>query len=115
MTDIRLKWGYAGGNFWYGGTVAEMSDNLTGPVADYVARDAQDRDVPPLAPGIAPTPDQNEEINLIATPLISNVNAWTLKFVTGQAKIDAQWDEYVKSCESLNYQGLVDIYAKLYK
>ena len=115
MTDIRLKWGYAGGNFWYGGTVAEMSDNLTGAVADYVARDAQDRDVPPLAPGLAPTPDQNEEINLIATPLISNVNSWTLKFVTGQAKIDAQWDEYVKSCESLNYQGLVDIYAQLYK
>ena len=115
MTDIRLKWGYAGGNFWYGGTVAEMSDNLTGAVADYVARDAQDRDVPPLAPGLAPTPDQNEEINLIATPLISNVNAWTLKFVTGQAKIDSQWDEYVKSCEALNYQGLVDIYAQLYK
>jgi len=115
MTDIRLKWGYAGGNFWYGGTVAEMSDNLTGAVADYVARDAQDRDVPPLAPGLAPTPDQNEEINLIATPLISNVNAWTLKFVTGQEKIDAKWDEYVKSCEALNYQGLVDIYAQLYK
>ena len=115
MTDIRLKWGYAGGNFWYGGTVAEMSDNLTGAVADYVARDASDRDVPPLAPGLAPTPDQNEEINLIATPLISNVNSWTLKFVTGQAKVDAQWDEYVKSCEALNYKGLVDIYAQLYK
>ena len=115
MTDIRLKWGYAGGNFWYGGTVAEMSDNLTGAVADYVARDASDRDTPPLAPGLAPTPDQNEEINLIATPLISNVNSWTLKFVTGQAKVDAQWDEYVKSCEALNYKGLVDIYAQLYK
>ena len=115
MTDIRLKWGYAGGNFWYGGTVAEMSDNLTGAVADYVARDASDRDTPPLAPGLAPTPDQNEEINLIATPLISNVNSWTLKFVTGQAKVDAQWDEYVKSCEALNYKGLVDIYSQLYK
>ena len=115
LVDIRLKWGYAGGNFWYGGTVAEMSDNLTGAVADYVNRDYTDRDVPPLAPGIAPTADQNEEINLIATPLISSVNSWTLKFVTGQADIDKQWDEYVKSCESLNYQGLVDIYATLYK
>ncbi len=115
LVDIRLKWGYAGGNFWYGGTVAEMSDNLSGAVADYVNRDYTDRDVPPLAPGIAPTADQNEEINLIATPLISSVNSWTLKFVTGQADIDKQWDEYVKSCESLNYQGLVDIYATLYK
>ena len=115
MTDIRLQWGYAGGNFWYGGTVAEMTDNLIPPVADYVNRDSQYRDIPPLAPGIAPTEDQNEQINLIATPLISNVNAWALKFVTGQADIDAQWDEYVKSCEELNYQGLVDIYAELYK
>jgi putative aldouronate transport system substrate-binding protein len=115
MTDIRLQWGYAGGNFWYGGTVAEMSDNLIPPVADYVNRDYTDRDTPPLAPGIAPTADQNEEINLIATPLISNVNAWTLKFVTGQADIDAQWDEYVQSCNELNVQGLVDIYAELYK
>ena len=115
MTDIRLMWGYAGGNFWYGGTVAEMTDNLIPPVADYVARDTEYRDTPPLAPGIAPTEDQNEQINLIATPLISSVNAWTLKFVTGQADINAQWDEYVKSCEDLNCQGLVDIYAELYK
>lgn len=115
MTDIRLKWGYAGGNFWYGGTVAEMTDNLIPPVADYVNRDYNDRDVPPLAPGVAPTADQNEQINLIATPLISNVNAWTLKFVTGQADIDAQWDEYVQSCNDLNVQGLVDIYGELYK
>ena len=115
MTDIRLQWGYAGGNFWYGGTVAEMTDNLIPPVADYVNRDYNDRDVPPLAPGIAPTADQNEEINLIATPLISNVNAWTLKFVTGQADINTQWDEYVQSCNELNVQGLVDIYGELYK
>ncbi|MCR4704402.1 MAG: extracellular solute-binding protein [Saccharofermentans sp.] len=115
MTDIRLQWGYAGGNFWYGGTVAEMTDNLIPPVADYVERDTEYRDTPPLAPGIAPTEDQNEQINLIATPLISSVNAWTLKFVTGQADVNTQWDEYVKSCEDLNCQGLVDIYAELYK
>ncbi len=115
MIDIRLQWGYAGGNFWYGGTVAEMTDNLIPPVADYVNRDFTDRDTPPLAPGVAPTADQNEEINLIATPLISNVNAWTLKFVTGQEDIDAQWDTYVQSCNDLNVQGLVDIYGELYK
>ena len=114
MTDIRLMWGYAGGNFWYGGTVAEMTDNLIPPVADYVARDTEYRDTPPLAPGIAPTEEQNEEINLIATPLISNVNSWTLKFVTGQADIETQWDEYVQSCLDLNSEGLVNIYGELY-
>ena len=114
MTDIRLQWGYAGGNFWYGGTVEEMTDNLIPPVADYVFRDVEYRDVPPLAPGIAPTEEQNEEINLIATPLISNVNSYTLKFVTGQADIDEEWDEYVQSCEDLGYKDLEAIYAELY-
>ena len=114
MTDIRLQWGYAGGNFWYGGTVEEMTDNLIPPVADYVFRDVEYRDVPPLAPGIAPTEEQNEEINLIATPLISNVNSYTLKFVTGQADIDEDWDEYVQSCEDLGYKDLEAIYAELY-
>ena len=115
LTDIRLQWGYAGGNFWYGGTIAEMSDNLIPPVQDYINRDLADRTGLPLPPAIFPTPDQNEQINTIATPLISNVNAWTLKFVIGQADIEKQWDEYKKSCEGLNQKGLEDLYAELYK
>ncbi len=112
--DIRLQWGYACGNFYYGHTMAEMTDNLVPAVADYVNRDSEYRDVPPLAPGIAPTEDQNEQLNLIATPLIDNVNTWTLKFITGQADLDTQWEEYVASCEALNSQGLVDLYAEVY-
>ena len=92
-----------------------MSDNFTDAVASYVNRNLEYRERPPLAPPVAPTADENEEINIIATPLISNVNSWTLLFVTGQADIDAQWDEYVQSCNELNVQGLVDIYAELYK
>lgn len=112
--DIRLQWGYACGNFWYGHTLAEMSDNYIPPVADYVERNAEYREVAPLAPGLAPTEDQNEEMNLIATPLIDNVNTWTLKFVTGQADIATEWEQFVSSCEGLNYQGLVDIYTEVY-
>lgn len=112
--DIRLKWGYAGGNFWYGHTLAEGSDAFIPVIADFVARVGEYRDTAPLAPGLAPSEDQNEEINLIATPLIDNVNTWTLSFVTGKADINAQWDEYVASCNGLNAEGLVDIYAEVY-
>ena len=108
--DIRLQWGYACGNYYYGGTVEEMTDNFVPMVADYVNRNIEYRETPPLAPPIFPTPDQSEEMNLIATPLVDNVNTWTLMFVTGQADIDAQWDEYVASCEALNCQQLVDDY-----
>ncbi|MCQ2534758.1 MAG: extracellular solute-binding protein [Clostridia bacterium] len=112
--DIRFQWGYAGGNFWYGHTLAEGSDAFIPVIADFVARVGEYRETAPLAPGLAPSEDQNEEINLIATPLIDNVNTWTLSFVTGQADIDAQWDEYVASCSGLNAEGLVDIYAEVY-
>ncbi|MBR2294711.1 MAG: extracellular solute-binding protein [Clostridiales bacterium] len=114
MTDIRLQWGYAGGNFWYGGTVEEMTDNYIPDVADYVNRNIEYRDTPPLSPPIVPTAEQSEDMNLIATPLIDNVNTWTLMFITGQKDIDADWDEYVASCEALNCQGLVDMYNELY-
>jgi len=112
--DIRLEWGYAGGNFWYGHTMALASDHFIPPVAAFVAHVSEYRDIVPLSPGLAPNEDQSEEMNLIATPLIDNVNTWTLSFVTGKEDIDAKWDEYVASCEDLNYQGLVDLYAEVY-
>ena len=112
--DIRLKWGYAGGNFWYGHTLAEGSDAFIEPVANFVAHVSEYRDTAPLAPGLAPSEDQNEQINLIKVPLIDNVNTWTLSFVTGKNDIDADWDKYLAECDGLNVQGLVDLYAEVY-
>ena len=89
-----------------------MSDNYTPVVADYVNRNLEYRERPPLAPPVTPTSDQNEEINLIATPLVDNVNSWTLMFVTGQADIDSQWDEYVASCSDAD--SLTELYAEIY-
>ena len=113
--DIRLQWGYAGGNFFYGHTVEEMTDNFIPAIQDFTNRELEYRDVRPIAPGVAPTSDQNEQINLIKTPLIDNVNTWTLMFITGQADIEEQWDEYVASCEGLNSQGLTDLYNEVYQ
>lgn len=112
--DIRLQWGYAGGNFWYGHTLEEGSDAFIPEIADFVSRVSEYRVTAPLQPGLAPTEDQNEEINLISTPLVDNVNTWTLSFVTGQSDIEADWDAYVASCEELNSQGLVELYAEVY-
>lgn len=114
-TDIRLKWGYAGGNFWYGHTLEEMTDNYIPAVKNWVDSNAKNRETPSIAPGIAPTEDQNETIQLIATPLISDVNTWTLQFITGQKDIEKDWDEFVKVCEEKRCQELVDLYNKIYK
>ena len=103
--DIRLKWGYAGGNFWYGHTVAKMSDNFIPVIQDYYARLSKYRETRPVNPKVASTEEEKEQLNLWATPLVDNINAWTLQFITGQKDINNDWDKYVDSCKNLNEIG----------
>lgn len=111
--DLRLELGYAGGNFWYGHRVDQMCDNFTPELQDYNARVAASRDVKALNPALASTADENEQINLWKTPLVDNINTWTLNFVTGKKDITAEWDNYVKSCNDANAQELVDLYNEI--
>jgi putative aldouronate transport system substrate-binding protein len=113
--DIRLKWGYACGNFYYGHTVAEMSDNFITPIQDYYSRLSAEREIKPVNPKIASTEDEKEQMNLWGTPLADNINAWTLQFITGQKDINADWDKYVDSCKNLNSEELVKMTNDIYK
>ena len=54
-------------------------------------------------------------MNLWAVPLIDNINAWTLKFVTGQKDINKDWNEYVASCKNLNVDKIVKLTNDIYK
>ena len=114
--DIRLKWGFAGGNYFYGHSTAESTDNFTPEVQDLYARYAKYKTAATVDPKAKPSEDEREQLNLWAVPLIDNINAWTLKFITGQKDIDADWDEYISSCKNLNIEKIVkltnDIYAK---
>ena len=114
-TDIRLKWGYACGNYFYGHSTAESTDNFTPEVQDLYARYGKYKTVATVDPKAKPTEDQRETMNLIAVPLIDNINAWTLNFVTGKKDINNDWDAYVKSCKDLKIDEIVkmtnDIYA----
>ncbi len=112
--DIRLQWGYAGGNFWYGHTTAENADNFLPVLQDFYARLGKYRESKPLDPAVAPTEDENEQINLWGTPLKDNIASWTLQFITGQKDINKDWNTYVKSCENLNSKALTDLYNKVY-
>ena len=53
-------------------------------------------------------------MNLWAVPLQDNINAWTLKFITGQKNIDSDWDEYVSSCKNLNVEKIVKLTNEIY-
>lgn len=114
-TDIRLKWGYACGNFYYGHTVAEMSDNFSATHQDFYARLAKYRESRPVNPIVAATEDEREQMNLWKTPLVDNINAWTLRFVTGQKDVNKDWNEYLASCKNLNEEALVNMVNDIYK
>lgn len=113
--DIRLKWGYAGGNYFYGHSTAESTDNFTPEVQDLYARYGKYKTVAKVDPKAKPTEDQREQLTLWAVPLIDNINAWTLNFITGKKDINKDWDEYVASCRNLNVDKVVDLTNKIYK
>ena len=113
--DMRLEFGYAGGNFFYGHRVSQRDDHLTPELQDFSKRISEYRDIRPLKPAIASTPDENEQINLWKTPLVDNINTWTLNFVTGKKDIDAEWDNYLKACDDANAKNLVDLYNEINK
>ena len=114
-TDIRLKWGYACGNYFYGHSTAESTDNFTPDVQDLYARYGKYKTVAKVDPKAKPTEDQREQLNLWAVPLIDNINAWTLKFVTGQKDINKDWDAYVSDCKNLNIEKIVNLTNEIYK
>lgn len=113
--DIRLQWGYAGGNFWYGHSTAESTDNFTPEVQELYVRYGKYKTAAKVDPKAKPTEDQREQLNLWAVPLIDNINAWTLKFITGQKDINNDWNEYVDSCKNLNVEKIVDLTNEIYK
>lgn len=112
--DIRLQWGYAGGNFYYGGTIAEMTDNFIPEIMDFVSRMTDNREIRPLNPSYVADEEENEQLNLWKTPLIDNVNTWTLQFATGVKSIDTDWETYVSSCEGLNSIVMTNYINEIY-
>lgn len=113
--DIRLKWGYAGGNYFYGHSTEESTDNFTPDVQDLYARYGKYKTVAKVDPKAKPTEDEREQLNLWATPLTDNINSWTLKFIVGQKDINNDWDEYVASCKNLKIDDIVKMTNDIYK
>ena len=112
--DMRIELGYAGGVFYYGGTVAQVSDAYNPVLQDYFKRSNEYRTIKPLDPGVAGEEDETEQLTLWKTPLIDNVNSWTLKFITGQNDIEADWDAYISSCENLMCNQMINMVNEIY-
>jgi len=113
--DIRLKWGYAGGNFWYGHSTAELTDNFAADRKDLYARFSAYKVTPEVDPSAKPSEDEREQLNLWATPLIDTINTWTLNFILGNKDINKDWDAYVADCKNKNIEKVVNLVNEIYK
>jgi len=113
--DIRLKWGYAGGNYWYGHRTELRDDNLSPVLQDYSARVLAYRDLRPLDPPVITTEDENEMLQLWQTGIIDTINTWTLNFITGQKDVNADWDAYIAELEGANLSQYTEMYNAAYQ
>lgn len=95
---LNVDFGYAGGNYAYGGSVWLKLSKATGTSKDYEERTIDLREARPLDPPVMGTVEETEDMNLIFTPLKDYVETMTLKFITGQENIETGWDNFVNQC-----------------
>lgn len=99
--QLNADYGFGGGVFAYGGPTWLKVSKYTEGEKDYSNRVVEYKDSRPVDPPIMGNEEETEEMDLIKTPLIDSVKSWTLKFITGQANIETDWEAYVSECESL--------------
>lgn len=111
---LNVDYGFGNGVFMYGGTQEHATSMLSDDLKEFFGRLNSYRDIKPLNPTVVFDEDQQEEMNLIKTPLIDYVKSATLQFITGQTDIEKDWDKYVAACEANNAQRYVTMYNETY-
>ncbi|WP_099466787.1 ABC transporter substrate-binding protein [Konateibacter massiliensis] len=112
---LNVDFGFGNGVFAYGGSSELRASKMTEGEADYVERINSSRDPQKLDPPILADELQSEELTLIQTPLTDYVNTMTLSFITGTAKLDSDWDDYVKNCETKGSTKYVDLANEIFE
>lgn len=104
--QLNVDFGFGGGVFAYGGNVAVQLSKFTEGEKEWNERINANKVNMQLMPPVLADELQKEELNLIQVPLMDYVNTSALEFITGKKSLDADWDTYVKECEtkgSTNY------------
>ncbi|AOZ93416.1 sugar ABC transporter substrate-binding protein [Paenibacillus crassostreae] len=97
--QLNVDYGFGNGMFAYGGNAELKMSKMSEGERDYVNRIQTTREPRKLQPPIMATPEETEQMNLIATPLIDYVKTMTLKFITGQESFE-KWNEYTAQVEA---------------
>ncbi|RCK69106.1 extracellular solute-binding protein [Desertihabitans brevis] len=95
---LQKDFGFAGGNFAYGGSTALLQSTFSEEELAFQAEMLK-KDLLPLEPPYPFTDVEREQATLVETPLEDFVTQQTLQFILGQRDL-AEWDAYVAEVEA---------------
>ncbi|MCW3766827.1 extracellular solute-binding protein [Paenarthrobacter sp. PAE-2] len=111
--DLRVDYGFSGGNFAYGGTTDLLQSTFNDE--ELAFQEAMKSKTPrPVAPPVPFNDVDREQATLALTPLKDHVKQNTLKFITGQRPL-GEFDAYTKELDSKGMTKYVDLANKAYK
>lgn len=111
--DLRMEYGFSGGNFAYGGTTDLL--NSTFNEEELAFQKAMKSKKPKaVAPPVPFSDVDREQATLVLTPLKDHVKQNTLKFITGQRNL-SEFDAYVKELDAKGQSKYVELANKAYK
>lgn len=111
--DLRVEYGFSGGNFSYGGTTELLQSTFD--KEELAFQEAMKSKTPrAVAPPIPYSSVDREQATLTLTPLKDHVKQNTLKFITGQRPL-AEFDAYVKELDAKGRGKYVELANKAYK
>lgn len=68
-----------------------------------------------LWPDFVPTPEESKEISAIMTDIQKYIDEMRVKFITGKASFDADWDTYLKTLDKMGAQKYLDMKRQQYE
>lgn len=115
--SLQKDYGFSGGVFCllYGGPKDLAESMMTPEVANFENQVNTQRKLLPVAPPVPFTESQREQANMLSQPIGDYVEQMMLKFITGVASIDKDWNNYVQQVNSKGVDQLVKLTNDVYK
>jgi putative aldouronate transport system substrate-binding protein len=111
--DLRVEYGFSGGNFSYGGTTELL--HSTFDQEELTFQKSMKAKIPrPVAPPVPYSSLDREQATLALTPLKDHVKQNTLKFITGQRPL-SEFDAYVQELDGKGRGKYLELVNKAYK
>ncbi|WP_434629795.1 extracellular solute-binding protein [Thermoanaerobacterium thermosaccharolyticum] len=115
--SLQKDYGFSGGVFCllYGGPKDLAESMMTPEVANFENQVNTQRKLLPVAPPVPFTESQREQANMLSQPIGDYVEQMMLKFITGVASIDKDWNSYVQQVNAKGVDQLVKLTNDVYK